>query len=98
MVQALHHKYTNDDLKCYLGKQLPRFWSRSYESLLRECNDEGTADRLSVEVTDALCYIILSSSHGCFIAEPCDIAETKLHLTVNVSLKVPRAEATGIPM
>lgn len=98
LVQALHHKCSNDDLKCYLGRHLPRFWSRAYESLLRECNDEGTADRLLVEVTDALCYIILSSSHGCLIAEPCDRAEPKPHLTVNVSLKVTRAEATGILM
>lgn len=98
LVQALHHKCTSDDLKCYLVRQPPRFWSRAYESLLRAFNDEVTADRLSVEVTDALCYIILSSSHGCFIAEPCDRAESKLYLTVNVSLKVPRAEATGIPM
>ncbi len=98
LVQALHHKCTNDDLKWYLVRQTPGFWSRAYESLLRACNDEVTSDRLSVEVTDALCYIILSSSHGCFIAEPCDRAESKPHLTVNVSLKVPRAEATGIPM
>lgn len=94
----MSHKSTNADLKCCLGRQHPRFWNRAYESLLKECNDEGMADRLSVEVTDVLCYIILSSSHGCFIAEPCDRAETKPLLTVNVSLKVPRAEATGIPM
>lgn len=59
--------------------------SLAWAPLSGECNDEGTADRLSAEVTDALCYIILSGSHGCFIAELCDGAEPKPVLTVNVS-------------
>jgi len=44
--KRLSHKSTNADLKCYLGRQLLRFWNRAYESLLKECNDEGMADRL----------------------------------------------------
>lgn len=44
--RGLSHTFTNADLKCYLGRQLPRFLNRAYESLLKECNDEGMADRL----------------------------------------------------